>query len=189
MILLIDTATEKTAIGLAKEGRLLAHRIWTSQQNQSQELLPEIDKLLKKTKSSPQALQSVVVNTGPGSFTGLRVGLSVANAFSFALNIPVIGVSRFELAAKNFGRKKTTFQIPARADEYYTAPVENFKLKGKPHITKKIKGAILPSGNKLSELRALLFLGQERTKKKQGFTTALLPLYVRPPHITKSKKA
>jgi len=187
MILLINTTTEKTAIGLAKNGKLIAHKIWTSHQNQSQELLPEIDKLFSKTKTNPRRLKAILANIGPGSFTGLRVGLSIANSFGFALNLPVIGISRFELVPTTSRDKKITVQILARADEYYTAQVKNFKLVRKPYIAKKIKGSTTLSSNKLNELKALLSQGQKRIKKKEGFVP-LLPLYVRPPHITKPRR-
>lgn len=57
----------------------------------SQVLLPLIDRLLKQQGMKPKNLERVEVETGPGSFTGLRVGVSVANALGFALGIPVNG--------------------------------------------------------------------------------------------------
>lgn len=55
----------------------------------AQEVLPLIDKLLIKHKIQLKEVDSINVNTGPGSFTGLRVGVAIANALSFALKIPV----------------------------------------------------------------------------------------------------
>jgi len=54
--------------------------------------LPEIDKLLKKNKVLPKNLGLIIVNIGPGSFTGTRVGVATANALVFGLEIPVAGV-------------------------------------------------------------------------------------------------
>lgn len=91
-ILAIDTTEENTGIGLLGDN-LFKIKTWVSQRNQSQELLPKIDQLLKKAHVKPAQLKWVVINLGPGSFTGLRVGISVANAFGYGLQIPVIGKS------------------------------------------------------------------------------------------------
>ncbi|OGB74198.1 tRNA (adenosine(37)-N6)-threonylcarbamoyltransferase complex dimerization subunit type 1 TsaB [candidate division Kazan bacterium RBG_13_50_9] len=89
-VLGIDTAEAETGIGLA--GRNIYDiQTWLSHRNQSQELLPKIDRLLKKHRVMPEQLKWVAANLGPGSFTGLRVGISLANAFGYGLNIPVVG--------------------------------------------------------------------------------------------------
>lgn len=60
--------------------------------NRGQVVLPIVENLLQKHGLTPQDLDSVEVNEGPGSFTGVRVGVSIANALSFALKIPVNGM-------------------------------------------------------------------------------------------------
>lgn len=55
----------------------------------SQLLLPMINKLLQKNSLSPKDLSAIEINTGPGSFTGIRVGLAVANTLAITLNIPI----------------------------------------------------------------------------------------------------
>lgn len=62
-----------------------------AKKEKSQKLLPFIDEVLAKKKKSLQDLTEIEVNTGPGSFTGLRVGVAVANALGWALKIPVNG--------------------------------------------------------------------------------------------------
>lgn len=106
MILFIDTATEKTRIALVEKDKVVIQKSWISKHNQSQELLPEIDKLLKRQKIKLSALKGVVVVKGPGSFTGLRVGVSIANALVWSLNIPVVG-----MPAKEVSDKKITLAI------------------------------------------------------------------------------
>jgi len=98
-VLGIDTTENETAIGLAGDS-VYEIKTWVSFRNQSKELLPNIDKLLSKNKLKPEQLKWVVVNLGPGSFTGLRVGVTVANTFGFGLNIPVIGKSKLDRGAK-----------------------------------------------------------------------------------------
>jgi len=96
-ILTIDTTNpEKTAILLAKnhsnDYKIVAKKIWKAKKNQSEELLPAIDKLLRQNQVFPKNLGLIIVCIGPGSFTGIRVGVATANAFAFGLNIPVVGI-------------------------------------------------------------------------------------------------
>lgn len=92
MILYINTKDQKiVSVSLRDvEGKLLTS---LSEENKhgSQVLLPLIKKILDSNKLDTRDITGVEVETGPGSFTGLRVGVAVANAFGFALNIPVNG--------------------------------------------------------------------------------------------------
>src|SRR3990172_4326727 len=91
MILHIDTKDRKQIkVSLKKDGKVVKS---LSKQNEygSQVLLPLIDRILKTKDLKPEDLEEIEVETGPGSFTGLRVGVSVANALGFALGIPVNG--------------------------------------------------------------------------------------------------
>ena len=112
-ILGIDTSHDETVIGL--NGKIVA---WKSVRNQSKELLPKIDKLLSQQKIKPNKLKGVVVNIGPGSFTGLRVGVTVANGFGYGLKIPVVGISEFE-AIKTFYPKIDIIVLDAKRGELF----------------------------------------------------------------------
>ena len=87
MKLFIDTSSsEKIVIGLDDE------RFETeARKDKSQKLLPFIDELLKKKKKTVKDITEIEINTGPGSFTGLRVGVSIANTLGWVLGIPVNG--------------------------------------------------------------------------------------------------
>jgi tRNA threonylcarbamoyladenosine biosynthesis protein TsaB len=87
MKLYIDTSSsEKISVGLDNE------RIEeVARKDKSQKLLPTIDKLLKKNKKDVEDIKEIEVSTGPGSFTGLRVGVSIANTLGWVLGIPVNG--------------------------------------------------------------------------------------------------
>ena len=92
MILKIDTTKrEKIVVELADPKNGKKDKLVQKQKLGSQVLLPMIAKILKKNKITFGNLTSIEVNPGPGSFTGTRVGVSVANALGFALNIPVNG--------------------------------------------------------------------------------------------------
>lgn len=91
MILHIDTKDQKVVkVSLKKEGKVI-QSLSESREYGSQVLLPLIFKLLRTTNYELKTLQGIKVETGPGSFTGLRVGVSVANALGFSLGIPVNG--------------------------------------------------------------------------------------------------
>ncbi len=91
LILYINTKNQKVVtVSLKKEGKIAAS-LSESREYGSQVLLPLIEKLLKSRKLEFKDLEGIEVETGPGSFTGLRVGVSVANALGFALGIPING--------------------------------------------------------------------------------------------------
>jgi tRNA threonylcarbamoyl adenosine modification protein YeaZ len=106
MELAIDTSTDLCSIGLSQQGEMIAELTWHSGQNHTVELVPNIGRLLNQTKSSPQSLRAVFVAKGPGSFNGLRVGVSTAKGFALALSIPLVGISTLEVEAYPFAFTK-----------------------------------------------------------------------------------
>jgi tRNA threonylcarbamoyladenosine biosynthesis protein TsaB len=88
--LILDTSASEALIALAQESSLL-HLITLPQgKGLSKSFLPALQELLS---NYPQSFNYIAVGTGPGSFTGTRVGVTVAKAFAFAKNIPLIGFS------------------------------------------------------------------------------------------------
>jgi len=92
MKLKIDTTIHKeVTVELKDPTSGKVQKLTEEQKLGSQALLPAIVKILKKNKLTLEDLTAVEVNPGPGSFTGTRVGVSVANALGFALDVPVNG--------------------------------------------------------------------------------------------------
>lgn len=91
MILKIDTTKREEVIVELWKDEKLKDKIVVTQKTGSQALLPAIAKILKINKVAFKDIKEVKAATGPGSFTGTRVGVAVANAIGFALNIPVNG--------------------------------------------------------------------------------------------------
>ena len=88
-ILFIDTSdNKKIVVGLRIQGKEFKKERGV-EKNRDQAALPLIDTLLKEHKIKLSDIHSIKVSIGPGSFTGLRVGMAIANALSFALEIPV----------------------------------------------------------------------------------------------------
>ncbi|MBA7590052.1 tRNA threonylcarbamoyladenosine biosynthesis protein TsaB [subsurface metagenome] len=99
MLLAIDTSTDSASLALVQDSKTLAEATWRCGQNHSVELLPRLAELLNKAEVSLQSVSCILVAKGPGSFNGLRVGLSTAKGLAFSLDIPIIGVSSLELEA------------------------------------------------------------------------------------------
>lgn len=95
----IDTASPLASLAVSRQGRLVAELTWHCQRNHSVEVLPALEGLLSRTGISQQDLTAVFVCVGPGSYAGLRVGVSIAKGLAFALSIPLVGVGRLEVDA------------------------------------------------------------------------------------------
>jgi tRNA threonylcarbamoyladenosine biosynthesis protein TsaB len=95
----IDTASAMASVALSREGKLLAEVTWECKRNHTVELLPAVERCMSHMGVSKGDLSAVFVCTGPGMYTGLRVGVTVAKGLSHALRIPLVGVPRLELDA------------------------------------------------------------------------------------------
>jgi len=106
MLLAIDTATQWTSVALCREERVLAERTWRSANNHTTELMPAIVGILAQQEIAPSSLTGIAVALGPGSFTGLRIGLSVAKGLAMALDIPVMGIPTLDILAEAHAHQK-----------------------------------------------------------------------------------
>lgn len=88
----IDTSTSFGTIGLISGSELIGEFTFHAKESQSERLLPTLDLLIKETNTELSQLDKVAVSTGPGSFTGLRIGISTAKGLAHGLGIPVVGV-------------------------------------------------------------------------------------------------
>ncbi len=99
IILSIETATSVCSVAVHKAGALVAHSEFHLDKVHATALTPTIDFLLKQCGIKQQELSAVAVSKGPGSYTGLRIGVAVAKGLCFTLNIPLIGVETLEAMA------------------------------------------------------------------------------------------
>lgn len=91
-ILAVDTATLVSSVAIATPDTLVAELTIQTRKTHSERLMPHIASLLEMAEIKQSSLKAVAVSIGPGSFTGLRIGLATAKALTYALNIPIIGV-------------------------------------------------------------------------------------------------
>ena len=99
MELAIDASTDIASLALVQDNEVLAELTWHCRQNHTVELLPNLAHLLNQAKLSPQSLSGIIVAKGPGSFNGLRVGISIGKGLVFSLGIPIVGISTLEVEA------------------------------------------------------------------------------------------
>jgi tRNA threonylcarbamoyl adenosine modification protein YeaZ len=102
MEIAIDTSTAWGGTALSQDGNLLAELTWKPGQNHTSELFPNIQRLLQTAKADIKSLSAVFVALGPGSFNGLRAGISAAKGLAFSLKIPLVGISTLEAEALPF---------------------------------------------------------------------------------------
>jgi tRNA threonylcarbamoyl adenosine modification protein YeaZ len=102
MELAIDTSSSTAGVALSHKGEILASLTWQTARNHTIELLPNLVYLLQQAKVELDSTGAIIVAKGPGSFNGLRVGISTAKGLASALNIPLLGVSTLEAEAYSF---------------------------------------------------------------------------------------
>ena len=121
MILVLDTATRTPVVALARsDGSLVGERQWHSHHRHGEELLQRIDELLAEAGVARGDLSGVVVGTGPGSFTGLRIGLATAKTIAYSLDIPLVGISStLALATATTADGEVSVTLPAGASDRY----------------------------------------------------------------------
>ncbi len=109
MYLAIDTSTDTASLALVEDNEVLAELTWRCGQNHTVQLLPRLMQLLDQTELSLQSARGIIVARGPGSFNGLRVGISTAKGLAFSLGIPLVGIST--LAAEAYQHAATGLPV------------------------------------------------------------------------------
>ncbi|MFI3330743.1 MAG: tRNA (adenosine(37)-N6)-threonylcarbamoyltransferase complex dimerization subunit type 1 TsaB [Rikenellaceae bacterium] len=96
LILCIETGTEICSVALALDGKVISLRESSLGRDHAKNLGVFIDEILRGTEYKSSDLDAVAVSKGPGSYTGLRIGVSISKALCYALNIPLIGIGSLE---------------------------------------------------------------------------------------------
>ena len=130
IILAIETATSVQSLALLDGERVLAHHSQDASGSHTKSLIPAIDQLLSSVSFTVSHLEGLAVSIGPGSFTGLRVGLATALGFRLTLGVPIVTVSTLEALAWNYCEARLPLcpLLKARTGEVYWAC---FRWEGK----------------------------------------------------------
>jgi tRNA threonylcarbamoyladenosine biosynthesis protein TsaB len=111
-LLAIDSSTERAGVALS-DGEYLAETLWPAGRSQTTTLLPEIDHLLGLAGIAPADLTAIAVATGPGTFSGLRVGMSVAKGLVLAGSAKLLGIPTLDIAALPFAGERPVVAVLA----------------------------------------------------------------------------
>ncbi|MDG2420202.1 MAG: tRNA (adenosine(37)-N6)-threonylcarbamoyltransferase complex dimerization subunit type 1 TsaB [Gammaproteobacteria bacterium] len=148
-ILTIDTSGSLIRVALANTRGLISHKSIPSKQA-SKKILVLIDEILRDSRFSLRELDCIGIVTGPGSFTGLRVGIGIAQGLSMALQIPLVGISILELLAKSASKLVDSdhflVALEARESEVYIGAykvsLHSIELIGNEFVLNFIEGSI-----------------------------------------------
>ena len=150
-ILGIDTSSKYLSIALSEDDSIIAEHSFLLDRKHSSLLIPKISQMLEENNISLSNIDAFIVGLGPGSFTGLRIGISTVKGFGIAAGKPCIGVPSLDALALNVDEKKSIIVpvIDAKRDNLYSAVYErknnriikktNHLLLGVNELMKKVK--------------------------------------------------
>lgn len=169
-ILNIETATKNCSVAIAKDGiTIICKEVAEQGYSHAEKLHVFIEEILLEAGLTFQDLAAIAVSQGPGSYTGLRIGISAAKGLCFALDIPLIAVDTLQVLASqvNVSHGSIIPMIDARRMEVYSA-VFNHKLQK----TREVQAEIITE-NSFSELQETVYLvGDSSEKAKTVLTKA-----------------
>lgn len=165
-VLAIDTSNLVLSVAVVEEERVLAEMTTNQQKNHSIRLMDCISELLDATDTLPEQLGGLGVAKGPGSYTGVRIGVATAKSMAWSLNLPVVGVSSLQAVAMNaLGFPGLIVPLfDARRGQVYTGA---YRTEGMASVQLQGKEAIILLRDWLPMLREqaqgapILFLGED----------------------------
>jgi tRNA threonylcarbamoyladenosine biosynthesis protein TsaB len=170
IVLGIETATSRGSVAICREGELLGELILANPRSHSEKLLPAVELLLASASMSAGDLAAVAVSAGPGSFTGLRIGVAAAKGLAFSRAIPLYGIPSLQVLAANAspGVASVCAVIDARRGEVFSSlNGEEAKISAPIDLAASLPGGTLVLGDIPPHLADLL-----RGRRKDGVVLA-----------------
>lgn len=178
MILHIESSTKNCSVSLANDGQLIQCKELFSQDYRHSELLhPFMDEVLVKNNIHPKSLKAVAVSRGPGSYTGLRIGVSAAKAMCYALKIPLIGINSLEIMTEKVAINSDEYILSildARKTNLYALLLDNSKCVVRSTWFENLESSSIES---LSRGKRLKVVGDGQ-KKLKAFLPHLKAIYL-----------
>lgn len=174
-ILAIDTSTNVLGVGLANEEKIIGEYITNIKRNHSTRVLPAIDFLLRDVGYETQDIDKIVVAEGPGSYTGLRIGVTIGKTLAWTLQIPIAGVSSLKAMAAN-ARYFTGYIAPimdARRGNIFTGLYQYVDDQLVQKIEDQHTSAEEWAQNLKEMDRPILFIGNDLPLHKETFQAIL----------------
>jgi len=174
-VLAIDTSNYVLGVAIVDQEKVIGEVITNLPKNHSVRVMPTIEQLMKECGIKPKELDRIVVAMGPGSYTGVRIGVTIAKTLAWSLQIPLVGVSSLEVLAAN-GRHFNGSISPifdARRGQVYTG-LYRYEEK---RLTCVEEDKIILLADWLEELRKretpVLFIGNDLVIHKKQIETDL----------------
>ena len=165
ILLAFDTSTAYLSLAISDDDRFLAVRTLNNNRALSSKMIPALTRMFQKAGCAPAEIDAVAVGLGPGSFTGLRVGLSTAKGLAYALNKPILGIPSLDVTAMNVTKgsaDQVCVLFDARRDMVYAAVYQCLE-----------QGIALISDYLLSQPAAVL----SHLKGRVAFVGDAIPIY------------
>lgn len=122
IVLSIRTDSPDAEVGLFYDLEQKEYEVWRADRELSLTILQKIQQVLERSSHSFQQLEGIVVYSGPGSFTGLRIGISVANTLAYGLRIPIVGSSAEAWIQEGISRLKSGENTKVTLPDYGSEP-------------------------------------------------------------------
>lgn len=183
-VLSIDTATEAASCAILEDSKLLGEINFNFGKQHSVILMPMIDKLLSSLNMDIDSIDGFVSSKGPGSFTGLRIGMSTIKGLSFGANKPFISVSTLDALAYNLAYSKGLICpiLDALRNNVYTA-LYTFEGEKLNRISDYMVISIDELISKIKDEESIYFIGDGTTKFKELLKNNLSNAYFAPAHL------
>jgi len=179
-ILIIETSTEVCSVALAKDGKVVDLLESGEGQNHARLVSVYAKDLLERNQVKPSELVSVAISRGPGSYTGLRIGVSTAKGFCYAAQIPLIAVGTLEAMAKYVSSNRALFGIDENRPSLYCPMIDARRMEvysmlidQAGNVLKPISAEVVDESFLSAELidKQIVFLGNGSSKCKNLITS------------------
>jgi tRNA threonylcarbamoyladenosine biosynthesis protein TsaB len=140
MLLAIDTSTNMLGIGLYGGDQVLAECVWYGEGHHTVELAPEIALVMRRVGKPISSIEAIGVAIGPGSFTGLRIGLALAKGLSLARGLPTVGIPTMDILALAQPKRTEPMFVAVKAGRkriaglWYKWTRGGWKPQGEPEV-------------------------------------------------------
>jgi tRNA threonylcarbamoyladenosine biosynthesis protein TsaB len=160
-VLGIDTSTMTGSVGLLNDLELMGEYTIGNLANHSERLMTMIDLLLKEVNLKLEEIDGIAVALGPGSFTGLRIGVTTAKALAYSLKKPIVGIPTLDALAQHFpltdrlicpildARKQEVYSAFYRSDGHKAQRISDYQVSSIEKVLEKIQEPVVFLGNGL----------------------------------------
>ena len=158
IILGIETATMTGGVALLDEERLISEYTLNVRTTHTARLMPAIDQILRDSSIDKREIDGIAISTGPGSFTGLRIGLATAKGLALGLSIPLLGVPTLDALARNvpFAAHQICPVLDAKKKEVYASL---FRYEG-DDLIRRMPYQVIPPADLMKQIHEeTIFLG------------------------------